>query len=47
MKPLTNWDKRIQDDQRSKSIYARRRDIDAYHEQRRLERQIKEPTDDS
>jgi len=41
--PLTTHQRRIQDDHRATSRYARRRDIDAYLERRRLERQLKEP----
>lgn len=46
IKPITSWEQRKIDDQRAHSRYARRRDIDAYHEQRRLEREVQEPTDD-
>lgn len=41
--PLTKHQSRIRNDMRAHSIYAKRRDIDAYHEQRRLERQLREP----
>ena len=41
--PLTKWQARVRNDLRSTSRYARRRDIDAYLERRRLERQLKEP----
>lgn len=43
-RPLTTHQRRIQDDQRAKSIYARRRDIERWHEQQQLERELKEPT---
>lgn len=45
-RPITKYQQRVRNDMRAHSRYARRRDIDAYHEQRRLERQLMEPTDD-
>lgn len=38
--PLTTHQRRIQDDQRAKSIYSRRRDIDRRHDEMRLEREL-------
>jgi len=43
MKPITKHQSRIRNDYRATSRYAKRRDIDAYHERRRLERQLQEP----
>ncbi len=40
--PITTHERRIHSDRRAMSIYRRRRDIDRWHEQRRLERDIKE-----
>ena len=42
MQPLTKHDMKKRDDRRAESIYARRRDIDNWHEQRRVEREIRE-----
>lgn len=42
MQPITKYERRIQNDQRAASIYARRRDIDRWHEQRRTERELRE-----
>ncbi len=41
--PLTKYESRVRNDLRATSRYARRRDIDAWHEQRRLEAQLREP----
>ena len=40
--PETKWQSRTRSDMRATSRYARRRDIDRLHEERRLERQIAE-----
>ena len=41
-RPLTKYASRIRNDQRATSRYARRPDIDRWHEQRRLERELRE-----
>ena len=41
-RPLTKHQVRVRSDVRARSIYARRRDIDRYHERKRLERELKE-----
>lgn len=38
--PMTKWQQRVADDQRAKSRYARRRDIDRRHDEMRLEREL-------
>ena len=38
--PMTKWQQRVADDQRARSIYARRRDIDRRHDEMRLEREL-------
>lgn len=42
MQPLTKHDMKLRDDHRASSIYARRRDIERWHEQRRVERELRE-----
>ncbi|MGM0783861.1 MAG: PA3496 family putative envelope integrity protein [Pseudomonadota bacterium] len=43
MQPITKHQSRIINDQRATSRYAKRKDIDRWHERRRLERQLQEP----
>ncbi|MDY7116567.1 hypothetical protein RAN53_09410 [Halomonas sp. SSL-5] len=43
MTPITKHQSRIRNDYRATRRYAKRRDIDAYLERRRLERQLQEP----
>ncbi|MDT8894224.1 hypothetical protein RSO41_06110 [Halomonas sp. I1] len=40
--PTTKYQRRIQNDQRAVSRYARRRDIDRLHDEMRLERELRE-----
>ncbi len=40
--PITKYESRTRNDLRATSRYARRRDIDAWHEQRRLAQQLEE-----
>ncbi|MCL7941190.1 hypothetical protein M8009_12930 [Halomonas sp. ATCH28] len=40
--PMTKHQSRIRNDQRATSRYARRKDIDRWHERRRLERELQE-----
>lgn len=42
MQPITKYESRKRNDLRATSRYRRRPDIDKWHEQRRLERQMKE-----
>jgi len=42
--PLTKYQQRVRNDMRAHSRYARRRDIERWHEQKQLERELKEPT---
>jgi len=40
--PITKHQSRIKNDNRASAIYAHRRDIERWHEQRRVERQLRE-----
>lgn len=40
--PITKHEQRMKDDNRASSIYSRRRDIERWHEQRRVERETRE-----
>ncbi len=40
--PMNKWESRIRNDLWATSRYARRKDIDAWHERQRLERQLEE-----
>ncbi|WP_277810652.1 hypothetical protein [Chromohalobacter canadensis] len=42
MQPITRQQQRNDDDRKAASIYARRRDIERWHEQRRVERETRE-----
>ncbi|NWO10195.1 hypothetical protein HLV40_07265 [Chromohalobacter salexigens] len=42
MQPITRQQQRNDDGRKAASIYARRRDIDNWHEQRRVERETRE-----
>lgn len=42
MQPITKQQQRNDDDRKAASIYARRRDIERWHEQRRVERELRE-----
>lgn len=41
--PMNKWESRIRNDLRATSRYARRRDIDRWLDERRLEAQLREP----
>ena len=41
--PITKWESRLRNDRRAHGRYARRKDIDRLHEERRLEQQLREP----
>lgn len=43
MTPITKHESRKRNDMRAHSRYSKRKDIDRWHEHKRLERELKEP----